>query len=101
MTQYIIRRLLFGAVLIFLASVISFVILRASPGEVGATALDDPRLSQAYIEAIKRMYGLNSSPASQYLHWMAGLAHGDLGMSIMYNQPVSKVIGARVGATLT
>jgi len=101
MKQYILRRLLFGVVLIFLASLVSFSILRASPGQVGATALDDPRLSQAYIDAQKRMYGLDKSPTSQYLHWMAGLFRGDLGMSIMYNQPVTKVIGSRIGATLT
>jgi peptide/nickel transport system permease protein len=101
MKQYILRRLLFGVVLIFLASLVSFTILRASPGQVGATALEDPRLSQAYIDAQKRMYGLDKSATSQYLHWMAGLFRGDLGMSIMYNQPVTKVIGSRIGATLT
>lgn len=101
MTQYIIRRLLFGAVLILLASLVSFTILRASPGQIGANTLDDPRLSQAYIEAQKRMYGLDQSPVKQYAHWMAGLARGDLGMSIMYNQPVTRVIGSRIGATLT
>jgi len=101
MKQYILRRLLFGVVLIFLASLLAFVILRASPGQVGATALEDPRLSQAYIDAQKRMYGLDRSPTSQYLHWMAGLVRGDMGMSIMYNQPVTKVIGSRLAATLT
>jgi len=101
MTQYIIRRLIFGFVLIFLASLVSFAILHASPGQIGANVLDDPRLSQAYIEAQRRMYGLDKSPASQYMHWLAGIARGDLGQSIMYNQPVTKVIGARIGATLS
>jgi peptide/nickel transport system permease protein len=101
MTQYIVRRLIFGVVLIFMASLLCFVLLRASPGKVGATTLDDPRVSQAYLDAQRRTFGLDRSPTSQYLHWLGGLFHGDLGQSITYNQPVRTVIKSRLGATLS
>jgi peptide/nickel transport system permease protein len=111
MTAFIIRRLIFGVVLIFLSSVASFAILKASPG-TAVTADFDPRLSKEYREQQIRLLGLYRHPVRQYLDWIGitppygretprGLFQGYLGDSIMYKQPVSKVIGTRVGATLT
>jgi peptide/nickel transport system permease protein len=99
MTQYLIRRLMFGVILIFLASVVSFTILRASPGEPGATELD-PRLSREYVEQQKRLFGLDQPPVKQYFNWMGELLRGDLGMSIQYKQPVTRIISSRLVATL-
>ena len=111
MKAFIIRRLIFGVVLIFLASVVSFAILKLSPG-TAVTSDFDPRLSKEYIEQQKRLLGLDRHPVRQYLDWVGvtppaghdkprGLFQGYLGDSIMYKQPVSKVIGSRIGATLT
>ena len=69
MTAYIIRRLIFGAVLIFLSSVVSFAVLKASPGT--AIAADfDPRMSAEYREQQKRILGLDRHPVRQYLDWL-------------------------------
>ena len=54
---------------------------------------------------------VNRSPVAQYLSWLGvlrlfkgderpGLLQGDLGLSIKYNQPVSRVISSRLPATL-
>ena len=99
MTQYVIRRLIFGVILIFLASIVSFTILRLSPGEPGALELD-PRLSQQYLDEYKRIFGLDRPAWKQYLTWLGGVVHGDLGMSIQFKQPASKLVGSRLGATL-
>ena len=110
MLAYVIRRLLFGVVLILLATIVSFTILRASPGEAGATDIN-PRLSKAYIEEQKRIFGLDRSPVMQYLNWLGiphligmdeppGLVSGNLGKSMMFKQDVGDVILSRVGATL-
>lgn len=111
MKAFIIRRLIFGVVLIFLASALSFTILKASPGTAVGTDFD-PRLSAAYKEQQKRMLGLDRHPVRQYLDWLGvtpapnsdtrhGLLQGYLGDSIQYKQPVSTLIKKRVGATLT
>ncbi len=62
---------------------------------------------QAYIDAeaamigpehrarIESAWGLNDPPIERFAHWAAGLLRGDLGYSIVYNQPVSEVIGER------
>ena len=50
--------------------------------------------------ALERYYGLDRSLPDQYLHYLTGLAQGDLGISIHYNAPVTDVIGDRIGWTL-
>lgn len=111
MTAFIIRRLIFSVVLIFLASVASFAILKASPG-TAISADFDPRLSREYREAQLRAAGLDRHPVRQYLDWLGvtpwgdtgerrGIFQGHLGESIPYKQPVSKLIKDRVAATLT
>lgn len=110
MTSYVIRRLLFGIVLIFLSTIVSFAILKASPGKPGAADID-PRLSREYIEAQQRLFGLDRPPVEQYLNWLgvrkllgmddiSGLLQGNLGLSIKYKQPVSTIIISRLNATL-
>ena len=111
MAAYIIRRLIFGVVLIFLASVVSFTILKASPG-TAVSADFDPRLSKEYRDQQMRLLGLDRHPVRQYLDWLgvsrlfdrterAGLLQGNLGESFQYKQPVSKIIKSRLAATLT
>jgi peptide/nickel transport system permease protein len=114
MTTYVIRRLLFGVVLILLSSIVSFTILKASPGSA-VTADFDPRLSKAYRDQQMRLLGLDRHPVRQYLDWLGvswlfsqkdreenrtGLLQGNLGQSFQYKQPVSKLIAARLPATL-
>src|SRR5688500_7959980 len=107
MTSFILRRLLFGVVLIFLSSVVSFAILKASPG-TAVTGDLDPRLSKEYREQQLRLLGLDRHPVRQYLDWLGvsrlfssderpGLLQGDLGMSFQYKQPVAQIVGDRVG----
>jgi peptide/nickel transport system permease protein len=111
MTAFIIRRLIFGVVLIFLSSIVSFAILKASPG-TAVSGDFDPRLSKEYRDQQIRAAGLDRPPVRQYLDWLGitppagsdkpkGLLQGDLGNSFQYKQPVSKVIKSRIAATLT
>src|SRR3954452_10503657 len=111
MTAYLIRRTLFGAILIFLSTIVSFTILKMTPGRAGATDFD-PRLSKAYIEQNERLFGLDRHPVRQYLDWLGvgywlpgaegrkGRLQGDLGLSMRYKQPVVQVIEPRLVATL-
>src|SRR5688500_14637782 len=100
MTAYIIRRLIFGVILVFLATVIAFALLRLSPGQVAAGAFDDPRVSREYLEQQRRILGLDRPPITQYKDWMLGVFRGDFGPSFMYKQPSLVVIKSRIGPTL-
>jgi peptide/nickel transport system permease protein len=110
MTTYVIRRLLFGVILIFLSTIVSFAILKASPGEAGALEID-PRWSQEYIDQRKALFGYDQPPVKQYLNWLGvsrvlgmsehrGLLQGSFGLSSSFNQPVADVIKPRLVATL-
>lgn len=110
MRAYLIRRLLFAFVLVFLSTILSFAILKASPGKAGASEIN-PRWSKEYIKERERLFGLDRSPVRQYLDWLGithlfnrvarpGLLQGDLSSSFMYNQPVWNVIRPRLSATL-
>jgi peptide/nickel transport system permease protein len=108
MTTYIIRRLLFGVILIFLSTIVSFTIFKLSPGE--QIVVEDPRVSREYIEQRKRIRGLDQPAWKQYTNWLGvtwlvdrskpGLLQGNLGTSDKYDQPVGRVIKPRLKATL-
>lgn len=100
MTNYIIRRLLFGVVLILLSTVITFSILKISPGNPLAQITQNPRASLATIEETKRKFGLDQPAWQQYLRWLSGVVTGDFGPSISYDRPAIDVILERLPATL-
>ncbi|MDB5291346.1 MAG: binding-protein-dependent transport system inner rane component [Phycisphaerales bacterium] len=108
MTAYIIRRLLFGAALVFLSTIVSFTIIRLSPGMMSVT--DDPTVSQQYIEQRLRVFGLDQPGWKQYCNWLGithlfnakaipGLLQGSLGQSSKYDQPVATILPPRIKAT--
>lgn len=47
--------------------------------------------------ALAEYYGLDASLPRQYVRYVNGLVHGDLGVSIVSNQPVRRELGARIG----
>ena len=79
MTGYLIRRFLQAIVVIWLVTVITFVLLKALPGgEVGAilgVRASDPAL----VQALTVKLGLNKPVWYQYWSWLDGYLHGDLG----------------------
>jgi peptide/nickel transport system permease protein len=74
------------------------------PGTPLTTALAemDPTKSirQEDFERLKRTYGLDKPWYEGYVVWLANVAEGDLGRSIPRKQPVARLIGERIGATL-
>jgi len=51
------------------------------------------------IEALKKQYGLDKPIWEQYLLWIWNVLHGDFGRSLLYNRPVSELIGERLAIT--
>src|SRR6516165_56664 len=77
-----------------------FSLLHLSPGDpaviiAGDTAtLDD-------IARIRQKLGLDQPLYGQFATWVWALLHGDLGVSIFTNLPVSKLIAQRIEPTIT
>jgi peptide/nickel transport system permease protein len=100
MTTYIIRRLLWVIVLLFLVSAITFVIFfalpSADPAQLRAGRQPNPQL----VEAIRHKLGLDKSLPVQYYRYMKGLVlHFDFGYSYQNNISVKQHIFDRIPAT--
>ncbi len=79
--QRFLVRLLTMAVTLLGVSVVVFVIIRVAPGNPIAMMLP-PGASQADIDRLRALYGLDKSLVEQYFIWLSGVLRGDFGTSI-------------------
>ncbi len=98
MSTYVIRRLLLTLPTVIGVSVIVFVVLRLTPGDVAdyllaeTLAAHDPEVE----ERIRKDVGLEGSIPRQYLAWMGNVARGDLGESYYTGRPVRDDLAERL-----
>ena len=97
--QIILARLLTMMITLFGAAVVVFVLIRVVPGNPIAMMLP-PDATDADVELLTRVYGLDKSIAEQFFIWIAGVLHGDFGTSISLRQPVAELVLGRIPATL-
>jgi peptide/nickel transport system permease protein len=105
MGSYIARRSLLMLVTIFLASIVSFMVIVLPPGDyvtsyVALLESQGADVGQAEIAALRQRYGLDKPVYVQYAKWMWNLLHGDLGYSFEWNEPVWDLIRERLPMTL-
>ncbi len=98
MIVFIIRRSLQSGVVLLLMSVLVFVGVYAIGNPVDIL-ISPEATPQEYEEAIIAM-GLDKPMWSQYLTFLNGALHGDLGNSFVFNEPALKLILQRLPATL-
>lgn len=100
MATYLIRRFLLMLVTLFGISVLVFVLLRLVPGNIADILFDAAgMIDPAEKASLERALGLDQPIVVQYLHWIAGLAHGDLGYSYMSEKPALAEILPRIPIT--
>jgi peptide/nickel transport system permease protein len=122
MGKYVTRRLIQAIPTFFGITVIAFLIMVSAPGDPITLITFSPRRDPESIESMRRTLGLDQPPLVQYAYWLIGndwtqidsdgdgvgdqagvrqgLLRGDLGQSIVYKQPVLKLIVERIPATL-
>ncbi len=99
MLRYVVTRLLL-AVPIFLGVVtIVFLIVRVLPGDPASVALGDYASREA-VEALRQRLGLDKPILVQYGDYLAGLARGDLGRSLITGIPVREQVAHNLPYTL-
>jgi peptide/nickel transport system permease protein len=90
-------------------SIITFVIIQAPPGDYGdyirSNMITQGNASiTAANEAAERYrveHGLNDPLIQQYGRWIWGIvSRGDFGTSMLYNKPVSEIVGQRLPKTI-
>jgi len=106
MKEYLIRRLLFGALTVFIVSALIFALLRIAPGDValliaeansGGEGID---VSEEDLEEIREMLGLNDPLHIQYFSWIKGFFVGDWGDSLFTGRDVFEEFKLKFPVTL-
>ncbi|MBD2691358.1 ABC transporter permease [Anabaena catenula] len=98
---YVVKRLLQALLTIFLASALSFFIMKLSPGDYVDTLRQNPKISPERIEEIRRQFGLDKSWPEQFWLWLTRIVtKGDFGTSFVYQRSVGSLLLERVPATL-
>ncbi len=100
MAAYIVQRLLLMVLTLFGVSVVIFVLLRIVPGNIADILFDSAGLIDPAEKAqIVKDLGLDRSIPVQYMQWIGGLLHGDLGFSYVSEKPVLDEIAPRIPIT--
>jgi peptide/nickel transport system permease protein len=99
MLYYTLKRLLLAIAVAITVSFVTFMLLRLSGDP--AMALAGENATPKEIEVIRHQYGLDRPIIIQYVNWARRALRGDFGVSPYFNQPVEKIIGGRLGITMT
>jgi peptide/nickel transport system permease protein len=98
MFNYIVRRLIFGALTIIGVSIVLCVVMRILPGDP-LVAIFGPdgftRLSEEQRANYMAELGLSDPLVVQYLRWITDIARGDFGRSFFRSESVAEMIGRR------
>ena len=100
MTRFLTSRVLSLAFVLWLVTIIAFVMIRLAPGDPSAVMLGADASPKAVAE-FRAAYGLDRSIPVQYLAWLGHVVRGDLGMSIYLGRPVTTAILERLPVSLT
>ncbi len=100
MGTYLIRRFFLMLLTLFGISVLVFVMLRIVPGNIADILFDSAgMIDTAEKGKLEHELGLDKPIAVQYVNWIDGLAHGDLGYSYVSEKPAIDEILPRIPIT--
>ena len=91
--------MLYTLPVLWLVVSVVFLLIHLVPGDPIQQMLGEGAAA-ADLEAARHAYGLDKPLSTQYLNYWKGVLHGDLGLSIRFNQNVGKIIAERYPYTL-
>ena len=101
MLQYIIKRLIYGLLLLIGVLVLNFLLIHAAPGDPAEVIAGEMGgATEEMMAEIRSSYGLDKPVIVQLGIYLGNVAKGDLGKSFFFNQPVTELIGARIWPTI-
>lgn len=89
--------------LMMAVSIVTFTLVASSPvdplqANVGQAALGS--MSEEQKEKLRSYWGVDEPPLDRFLNWAKDAVRGDLGISLLYRQPVTTVIGVKLANSL-
>ncbi|KJL31924.1 ABC transporter permease [Microbacterium azadirachtae] len=100
MTKFIVSRVLFGILVLFLLSVFVFFLFYVTPSDPARIIAGD-KATEELMAQIRMKLGLDQPIYVQYLRFIGNLLHGDLGYSYRSNLPVADLLLSRIPVTLS
>ena len=105
MLSYIIRRFFYMIILLWIASIVAFILIQLPPGDYLTIYIHSLRatgqiIGEAEILALEKQYGLDLPLHLQYFKWIWGMLHGDFGRSFEWNTTVSSLLAERLPLTV-
>ncbi|KAA0578418.1 ABC transporter permease [Azospirillum sp. B21] len=91
MFAYFLTRLASLALILVVMSVLIFLVTQAMPGDV-ASMIAGQFASKEVVDAIAVKLGLDQPLIVQYGRWAAGILQGDLGRSLVLEQPIGPIL---------
>src|SRR5512140_2691922 len=99
MWAYLVRRLVQAFVILFIITMLCFILTRLSPDPM-AQYSEKTGMTEADRQAIRLRLGLDQPMPIQYVKWLGLALQGDLGASFFSHQPVILMISQRLPLTL-
>lgn len=99
MLNYVIKRFLVAVPMLLGISLLTFLLMRLSPGNYLDTMRMDPQFSPETIAHYEQLYQLDKPLLTQYIRWVRNLLRLEFGYSFYYNVPVADIIGPRLWNT--
>jgi peptide/nickel transport system permease protein len=100
-----VRRYVFGRLLLMIptligVAVLTFVIMRAIPGDIVALRYAGSSVPQEVLDQERRLLGLDKPMWEQFIDWMSAAARLDFGTSLWTNGSVIEEIKIRIGLSI-
>ncbi|MGI9407802.1 MAG: ABC transporter permease [Hyphomicrobiaceae bacterium] len=99
MAQMVLRRIGIGLILIWVVSILIFIITQALPGDAAQIRLGQQATPDS-LAALRKEMGLDKSYATQYVEWINRLRSGDLGISTAGGATIKSLIDNRIWNTV-
>jgi peptide/nickel transport system permease protein len=96
--RFLFQRIAAGALVIVFASALTFFFVNLAPG--GPASVMRFEVSAEQREALIRSMGLDRPVTERYVEWVARAVRGDLGTSLLTDEPVTRRIGERLPNTM-
>jgi ABC-type dipeptide/oligopeptide/nickel transport system permease component len=97
---YVVQRVAYAILVLFLVSIVTFVGLHVAPGDVTTSVLNPTTTPPEVIQALREQLGLDQPILVQYWNYLHGVLTGDLGLSLVDRVPVRTVIAHSAGYTV-
>ena len=105
MRKYILKRLLYMIILLWVMSVFAFIVIQLPPGDYLTSYIANlqqqmGQVDDSVVQSLRTQYGLDNPMWQRYLLWMKNMFQGDFGQSFEWKQSVGILLASRMPMTI-